>query len=217
MAFEIVYVLTNEALHGYVKIGRTSTKLEELMDAKNALEQRILTLSRSTSIPMAFTCFYACTVKDARVVECRLHDAFDEARPNKKREFFQIAPARVVSALKLVEIEDITPNKDVVENQEDQQALIEARKIRERFNFNMAKIPVGAELVFSRNGDIKAKVIDDHSVEYDGIITSLSNSAQKLLGYNYGVAGTDYWMYEGETLDERRTRLETVGSPRDGS
>jgi hypothetical protein len=42
----------------------------------------------------------------------------------------------------------------------------------------------------------------------DGKVTSLSASAQKILGYDYGVAGTDYWMYEGETLDERRTRLE---------
>lgn len=51
-------------------------------------------------------------------------------------------------------------------------------------------------------------VIDNRSIEFSGEITSLSNSAQKILGYNYGVAGTDYWMYEGETLDERRKRME---------
>ena len=184
---------------GYVKIGRTSTNLE----------QRIRDLSASTSIPIPFTCFYACTVKDAQFVEHQLHDAFDNNRINPRREFFQIAPERVVSALKLAEIENITPKKDFVENKEDQQALIKARKIREKFNFNMAKIPVGAELIFSRDEKIKAKVIDNHSVEYDGKKTSLSNSAQKILGYDYGVAGTDYWMYEGETLDERRKRLAT--------
>ena len=111
--------------------------------------------------------------------------------------------------IKLAEIENITPKKDFVENQEDQQALIKARKIREKFNFNMAKIPVGAELIFSRDENIKAKVIDNHFVEYDGEKTSLSSSAQKILGFDYGVAGTDYWMYEGETLDERRKRLAT--------
>lgn len=200
---EIIYILINEAMPGYVKIGRTSTNLE----------QRIRDLSASTSVPIPFTCFYACTVKDAQFVEHQLHDAFDNNRINPKREFFQIAPERVVSALKLAEIENITPKKDFVDNREDQQALVKARKIREKFNFNMAKITVGAELVFSRDENIKAKVIDlvdsRHSVEFNGKKTSLSDSAREILGYDYGVAGTDYWMYEGETLDERRKRLAT--------
>lgn len=197
----IIYILINEAMPGYVKIGRTSSNLE----------QRIRDLSASTSIPFPFTCFYAYTVKDAQFVEHQLHDAFDNNRINPNREFFQIAPERVVSALKLAEIENITPKKDFVENREDQQALIKARKIREKFNFNMAKIPVGAELVFSRDENIKAKVIDPtdsrHSIEFNGKKTSLSDSAREILEYDYGVAGTDYWMYDDETLDERRQRL----------
>jgi hypothetical protein len=73
----------------------------------------------------------------------------------------------------------------------------------------MVDIPVGAELVFSRDENIKVKVIDNRSVMVNGEKTSLSTSAQKILGYDYGVAGTFYWMYEGETLDERRRRLES--------
>jgi hypothetical protein len=118
----------------------------------------------------------------------------------------------VVAALKLAEIENITPQKDIVESKEDQDALNDARKIRGRFNFEMVKIPVGAELYFSRDENIKAKVIDTHganSIEFNGKETSLSQSAQKILGYKYGVAGTDYWMYDGETLDERRRRMES--------
>lgn len=195
---DIIYILTNEAMPGYVKIGKTST----------SLEQRIRELSSSTSIPLPFTCFYACTVKDSAFVEHQLHDAFDDSRINPKREFFQIAPERVVSALKLAEIEDITPKKDFVETKEDQEALHQARARRSAFKFSMVDIPVGAELIFSRDENKKAKVIDDHSVEFDGEITSLSTSAQKILGYDYGVAGTDYWMYDDETLDERRKRLD---------
>lgn len=194
---EIIYILINDAMPGYVKIGRTTTNLE----------QRIRELSSSTSIPLPFTCFYACTVKNAQFVEHQLHDAFDNNRINPKREFFQIAPERVVSALKLAEIENITPKKDFVENKEDQQALNKARKIRDKFDFSVAKIPVGAELIFSRDENIKANVLDNHFIEYNGEKTSLSNSAQKILGYDYKVAGTLYWMYEGETLDERRKRL----------
>jgi hypothetical protein len=187
---------------GYVKIGKTN----------NNLEQRIRELSSSTSIPLPFTVFYACTVKDAHFAEHQLHDAFDDNRVNPKREFFSVAPERVVAALRLAEIENITPQKDIVESREDQDALNDARKIRSRFNFEMVKIPIGAELYFSRDENVKAKVIDTHgvnSIEVDGKKTSLSQSAQKILGYKYGVAGTDYWMYDGETLDERRRRFES--------
>lgn len=196
---EIIYILTNEAMPGYVKIGKTST----------SLEQRIRELSSSTSIPLAFTCFYASTVKDVAFVEHKLHDAFDDNRINSKREFFKITPERVVSALKLAEIEDITPKKDIVESPEDERALNQARaEKRTRFKFKTADIPIGAELVFSRDENKKAKVVDDGSIEYNGKITSLSTSAQEILGYDYGVQGTAYWMYGGETLDERRRRIE---------
>lgn len=50
---EIIYVLTNEAMPGYVKIGKTT----------NNLEQRVRDLSASTSVPLPFTVFYACKVK----------------------------------------------------------------------------------------------------------------------------------------------------------
>lgn len=199
---EIVYILTNEAMSGYVKIGRTST----------SLEQRIRELNSSTSVPLPFTAFYACTVKDAPFVEHQLHDAFDDSRINPRREFFRIAPERVVAALKLAEIENITPKRDFVDAPEDQEALNRARTIRGRFNFGMVDIPLGAELYFSRDETIKAKVVDMHStnsIELNGEITSLSRAAQKMLGFDYGVAGTDYWMYEGETLDERRRRFES--------
>lgn len=199
---QIIYVLTNEAMPGYVKIGRTSTNLE----------QRIRELNSSTSVPLPFTAFYACTVNDAQFVEHQLHDAFDDNRINPRREFFQIAPERVVAALKLAEVENITPKKDYVETKEDQEALNQARTIRSKFNFGMVNIPVGSELSFSRDESIKAKVVDTKSadsIEVNGEVTSLSRSAQKILGYDYGVAGTDYWMFDGETLDERRRRFES--------
>ena len=59
---EIVYVLTNEAMDGMVKIGRTST----------SVEQRIRELD-NTSMPLPFQCFYAAEVHDSVVVEGKLH------------------------------------------------------------------------------------------------------------------------------------------------
>lgn len=193
---EIIYILINEAMPGYVKIGRTAN-----------LEQRIRSLD-TTSVPLPFECFYACTVTDSQFVERQLHDAFMDHRVRSSREFFEISPERAVAALKLAEIDNVTPKKDFVETSEDQQALNQARKKRAIFNFAMVNIPVGAELVFSRDENIKARVIDNRSIELNGEVVSLSSSAQKILGYASGVQGTAYWMYEGELLDERRKRME---------
>lgn len=46
---EIIYILINEAMPGYVKVGRTTT----------SLEQRIRELNSSTSVPLPFTAFHA--------------------------------------------------------------------------------------------------------------------------------------------------------------
>lgn len=195
---EIIYILINEAMPGYVRIGRTTN-----------LEQRIRTLD-NTSVPLPFECFYACTVKDAQFVERQLHDAFLNHRVRSSREFFEISPERALAALKLAEIENITPNRDFVENQEDQQALDEARTRRSVFNFKMVDIPVDSELSFIHDENVKAKVLDNRSVEYNGIRMSLSEAAKQAKGFNHLPQGPAYWMYEGETLDERRKRIENV-------
>lgn len=197
---EIIYILVNESMPGYVKIGKT-----------NNLEQRIRSLD-TTSVPLPFECFYACTVRDATFVERQLLDAFMDHRVRSSREFFEIAPERAVAILKLVEIENVTPKKDFVESQEDQQALNQARTKRAMFNFEMVNIPIGSELTFFKDENTKAKVIalrGQKTIEFDGEVTSPSEAARKLLGYDYGVAGTLYWMYQGETLDERRRRMES--------
>ena len=59
---EIVYVLTNEAMEGMVKIGRTTT----------SVEQRIRELD-NTSLPLPFQCFYAAEVANSAIVEGKLH------------------------------------------------------------------------------------------------------------------------------------------------
>ncbi len=63
VAVEIVYVLINAAMPGYVKIGRTSN-----------VAQRLSNLDW-TNIPVPFECFYAARVADARFVEGQLFEA----------------------------------------------------------------------------------------------------------------------------------------------
>ena len=73
---DIVYVLVNEAMPNYVKVGSTAH-----------LEHRIRDLD-TIAVPLPFECFYAARVKDARFVERQLHDAFINHRVRKNREFF---------------------------------------------------------------------------------------------------------------------------------
>ena len=196
MTTGIIYVLINAAMPGYVKVGSTDD-----------LERRIKEMY-STNVPLPFECFYACEVDNYKKVERYIHDAFLDHRTTNAREFFEISPERVVSALKPLEIKDVTPKTDIVDSKEDLLALNKARNRRAVFNFKMVGIPVGAELYFSRNEEIKATVKDNRTIIYNGEETSLSASAKKILKASNAVAGTDYWSYEGETLVERRHRME---------
>ena len=198
---QIIYILINEAMPGYVKIGKTTT----------SLDQRIRELSWSTSVPLPFTCYYACSVAKCDFVEKQLHEAFGDNRVNPRREFFKIAPSRVMAALKIAEIQNLTPWEDIVENIEDQLALDEARRRRPPFRFSMANIPVWAELTFVNNDSIRARVVDDRKIEYNNQILSPSYAAA-LITWTQNKswpAWTIYWMYWDETLDEIRTRIET--------
>ena len=195
---EIIYVLINEAMPGYVKIGMTN----------NSVLERLKQLDR-TNIPMPFECYYACEVGNAKDEENWLHSIFSDRRVRDEREFFKIDPERVVAAVRRIQKKDVTPKDFVNVTKEEESELEGAKEIRARFDFANYKIPIGSTIVFSRDNSVKAKVLENNRIEFDGNATSLSESAQNLLGYKRGVAGTLYWMYEDETLDERRQRMDS--------
>lgn len=201
MAKGVVYILINQAMPGYTKIGKTTT----------SIEQRMKQLDTS-GVPLPFECYYAARADDIDFVEKSLHDAFDDRRVRQRREFFEVDPERVRSALLLDAGEDVTPRQDVVEDAADQAALNAAHNRRSVFNFKMADIPPGAILNFTKDQSITCTVVDHKKVEFEGEVTSLSAAALNAihqLGYEWTViAGPNYWGYEGETLDERRCRME---------
>ncbi|MBT4206958.1 GIY-YIG nuclease family protein [Candidatus Woesearchaeota archaeon] len=196
----IVYVLTNPSIPDIVKIGMTSD-----------LTTRMRSLYNS-SVPVPFECYFACTVNDMSFVEKQLHDGFDDFRVNPRREFFRIDPERVVSILKMVMIEDVTPKGDIVEDEIDQRSLDKEKKVRGRFNFDMINVPVGSILTFVKDPTITSTVVDKHKIKFEDEVHSLSSSTLKIvhrMGYTWKqVSGPTYWMYEGETLTERRSRME---------
>lgn len=203
----IVYVLINDAMPGYIKIGKTTN-----------LEQRIRDLD-NTSAPLPFSCFFAAEVDNMSYVEKKLHAAFDTHRVRSNREFFRLSPEHAVAAIMIAPHKDVTPGKDYVETPEDQRALNKARERRSVFNFKIAEVPVGALLTFTRDPSITCTVVDNRKVNFEGEVMSTSLAADKALrrqGHVWaGIQGPLYWEYEGETLDERRTRLEEGGEEED--
>jgi len=193
---EIVYILINSAMPGYIKVGRTSN-----------LRKRMLSLD-NTSTPLPFECFYASKVRDAKFVEQQLHQAFEDSRTRKNREFFEISPERIVAALKLAEIEDVTPKKDIVDNADDIEALNNARLRRENFSFEKLGIPIGSILTFTRQEDITCVVEPSNKVNFKGEVQSLSAAAKEALkdiGVIWtAVQGPLFWQYQGKTIDELR-------------
>ena len=189
-----VYILTNEAMPGIIKIGWTDS----------AVEQRMKELDK-TGTPLPFTCFYAKRVNDPRFVESKLHEAFDEFRIRENREFFRMSADQAKAALEIASGEDVTPQGDVVETESDKVALDRERK-RTRFNFAQIGIEPGEILEFKKDPSITAKVVENDQIEFRGNITSLSPAALIIvheMGYKWTkIAGPQFWTYKGKTLYE---------------
>lgn len=200
MASEIVYILTNESMPGYVKIGTTAD-----------LEQRMRQLD-TTGVALPFECFYARRVNDAAFVERSLQDAFADHRVRKNREFFMIDPERVQSTLKISTGEDVSVDeKNVVESQDDIDAITRAKNRKRQFNFNMIGLQPGEVLHHTHDSTITCTVYDERKVHFENEVMSLSRSAGIVMerqGLSPSVAGPAYWTYQGRKLYEIRDEKE---------
>lgn len=197
---DFVYVLTNPFMPGLVKIGITSD-----------LETRLKSL-HTTGVPVAFECHFAGEIENARLVENRFHKAFDDKRVNPSREFFKIEPEKVIGLLELLVKKETTPKKDIVEDQNEQIALDNARKQKSRIDIFSLGLKIGDELSFLKDSSIKAIVINHNTINYANEPQSLSSAALKILnsmGYQWrAVSGPNYWTINGKSLATLRDELE---------
>ena len=99
---DIVYVLTNPAMPGFVKIGYTTNIQARLKQLHN------------TSVPVPFECVIAWQVQEGtgRELEKALHTAFTPDKRSASREFFEMDPERVVVILRHVPGKDVTPKTE---------------------------------------------------------------------------------------------------------
>ncbi|MDZ7855607.1 GIY-YIG nuclease family protein [Sphaerotilus sp.] len=198
---DTIYLLTNEAMPGLVKIGRTG----------DTVEARMASLSAASGVPLPFECYFAAEVKDCVKLEKILHQLFADARLNPKREFFSVDPEKVVLAIGIGDFKEITLGYAPLD-QEDKAALEKAKARRPRIKLDALGIYPGATLAFSRDENITATVVDGGRVFIQGQTMSLSAAALMVLhslGYQTTAAsGSEYWIYEEELLDDRRKRME---------
>ncbi len=197
----IVYILTNPAMPGLVKIGMTT---------RDNIDNRMKELF-GTGVPVPFDCIYACYVKqsDCSKIEKALHKAFSPNRINPNREFFKIDPEQVIPLLSLFNQKDITREID----QEIKNDLTDTdkksgeklkRAQRPPLNFVDMGIPVGSTLVLSKpDGTLaEARVCSNRKVQYEGKEKSLTALTRELLKLKYDVQPTPYWRFNGRSLLE---------------
>lgn len=204
----VIYILTNPALDGYVKIGFATD-----------LKKRIKQLSQASAIPYSFQA-YAVYETSAKLTDKALHDMIDSLNPNlrtveqddkgktHKKEFFVMSPEEAYTILE--DIAKISGTTDrlhrIKQTTEEAKETAEAKEVKKTamlkpFTFSACGIPIGAEVVFTRDPSIKGVVVDDKHIRIGNEISSLSAVVMKYTGWK-AAQGPAYFTYNGKLLKE---------------
>ena len=200
----VIYILTNPSFPEYVKIGYADD-----------VQKRLTQLNRSECIPFAFR-VYATYEVSSRLSDLKIHEIIDRLNPDLRsiesfegkkrvREFYAMSPEDAFELLRAIaEINGMESKlKLVVPNKEEEQAEKLAEEISERnenFSFVKCNIPVGSEIVYNNDGNIKCYVADDRRVKYNGQTMYLTGLAKLLLNTTKAINGTLHFQYKGKPL-----------------
>ena len=210
----VIYILTNPSFPDYVKIGYAHN-----------IETRLKQLNRSETIPFAFR-VYAVYAVESELTDKELHKLIDKLNPDLRtienfdgkervKEFYAMSAEDAYGLLECIakisgtldRLQRLTPEGHEIL---DEQIANEVRETVRRgpFRFSACNIPIGSQIEFIEDSSIKATVVDDRRIEYDGETTSVSALAQKLKGFDHAVQGTLWFTYQGEKLTDIRDRVE---------
>jgi hypothetical protein len=189
----IIYILSNPAMPGLVKLGKTTN-----------LPARLKSLY-STGVPVPFHCVFAKKAGNYHEAARNLHAGLQSHRENENHEFFRIAEEEVINSLEIILDEEVTPTEDVFETFEDKAAFEKTSRIEHRFNFDFVEIPKSAVLGFLRDSSYTCIVKSKNRVEYEGEEHSLSSAGLRIMNEHLGfswasLASPLSWKYEGEVL-----------------
>ena len=172
----IVYVLTNPAMPGIVKIGKTSR------DNPQVRMNELYT----TGVPLPFECAIAIDTEDEQAsnLETALHTAFGPYRLNPSREFFEIESYQAQALLQAWPGEDVTPQVNAESDEldpSDRAAVNRFKRRRPNLNFIEMGIQVGSVLI-SVDTDEEAEVTGERQVTFRGEEVSLTAATSLALG-----------------------------------
>lgn len=207
----IVYILSNPSMEGYLKIGRTQGRAA----------QDVITRMRQlddTPVPLPFDCEYAAVVEHYEQVERAMHTAFGENRVRPGREFFEgIPPFRVKAILELLAKENVTPDGSETYDGAGSGRSGPMRR-RPRFKISQARVPEGATLLWADDPQKSCTVTSNDRVMHESKVYSLSELTATFKGWRnkYAPNPAQYWLYEGQTLQERREQFDAEEENVDG-
>ena len=210
-----VYILTNPSFReDWVKIGKSSRPV-------NVRSKEL----DNTAVPLPFEIYATLKTIKYGEVEKLVHKTIDrltDLRIRQNREFFNVRPDVALDILKDIastlddaEIETFVNGNLIhkaVSSDEYENGNSENKKQRPRFKFSMVGIPIGSELTFVPTG-IKVKVASDDQIEYEGRIFKLSPFVGTFMpaerrNTSGAYQGAKFFTYEGEILDDIRSRME---------
>lgn len=192
MSEGIVYILTNAAMPGYIKIGLTQ---------QNDVALRVKQLD-NTSLPLPFECYYSARVPDCRRLERTLHFVFGEKRARRNREFFNVSPDLVKAIIDLVAIGEVQISDAEQDISPEERRDIEAEQ--QRRSLAALGIEPGTMLAFLKDPEVTCLAHDSRKVLFRGEIMSLSRAALSAInemGFDWPTAnGFEYWTLDGQKL-----------------
>lgn len=189
MAKGYIYVMTNPALHNMVKIGYSKD-----------VEERRRKLS-TTALPFEYEVF-ATYETEGKLEDKILHKLIDKLNPDlkvsKNREFYMMTPEDAYELLEAIKY--ISGSDNELKRCKENPSINKDKNKKPPINFAKCGIPVGAELVFIEDTNIKVTVVSEKKVEYKGEEISLSTLAQELKHLKAKPQGTAFFTYNDRPL-----------------
>ncbi len=210
-----IYIFTNPSFPEYVKIGYAAN-----------VDERLKQLNRSECVPFAFRVYATCEVM-SHLSDKKIHEIIDYLNPNLRsienfngrkrvREFYAMAPEDAYLILKAtaeihgcghrLKLYPLTPQEK--QDEEEAQTIdTEHQEKLSNFSFTKCGIVPGEQVEYTKDTSIKATVLNDRQIEYQGETLSMTALAKRLTGRKNGIAGPSFFSYNDEPLNALRQRL----------
>ncbi len=186
-----IYIMTNPALKEMVKFGYATN-----------VEKRRKQLS-TTNLPYDYE-VYATYETSGNLEDKKLHNMIDQLNPDlrvsKNREFYVLKPNEAYELLEAIAMISGTTDKLKRSGKSDSKTTQQQIK-KPPVNFTACGIPMGAELVFTEDPNVKVTVVGDRKVQWNDEITSLSAVAGSIKHVK-SIQGSLYFTYNGRLVTE---------------